>query len=57
MKRRTFLKGVAAAGAAAVVPAGAVGTALTACQPHRTPEAFVDAIAAWERQAHGYAPE
>jgi cystathionine beta-lyase len=36
MKRRTFLKGVAAAGAAAVVPAGAVGTALTACTPRKT---------------------
>ena len=119
MKRRTFLKGVAAAGATALVPAGAVGTALTACGPRpapgatwnfdeiidrngtwsikygratdgeipmwiadmdfrtdpyvsaalrkrldrdvlgytTTPEAFVDAIAAWERQAHGYAPE
>ena len=118
MKRRTFLKGVAAAGATALVPAGAVGTALTACGPRptpgaawnfdeiidrtgtwsikygratdgeipmwiadmdfrtdpyvsaalrkrldrdvlgytTTPEAFVDAIAAWERQAHGYAP-
>ena len=33
MKRRTFLKGVAAAGATALVPAGAVGTALTACAP------------------------
>ena len=118
MKRRTFLKGVAAAGATALVPAGAVGTALTACQPRKapggwdfdeiidrsgtwsikysratdgeipmwiadmdfktdpfvaealrkrldrdvlgyttTPEAFIDAIAAWERRAHGYAPE
>ena len=119
MKRRTFIKGVAAAGAAAVVPAGAVGTALTACTQRQpaarggdfdelidrsgtwsikygratdgeipmwiadmdfrtdpyvaealrkrldrdvfgyttTPDAFVDAIAAWERQAHGYAPE
>ena len=37
MKRRTFLKGVAAAGAAAVVPAGAVGTALTACTPRKAP--------------------
>ena len=121
MKRRTFLKGAAAAGAAALMPAGAVGTALTACTPHKavpaaegwdfdeiidrggpwsikysratdgeipmwiadmdfktdpyvsaalrkrldrdvlgytsTPDAFVDAIAAWERQEHGYAPE
>ena len=118
MKRRTFLKGVAAAGATALVPAGAVGTALTACGPRKTtpgwnfdeiidrsgtwsikcsratdgeipmwiadmdfrtdpyvsaalrkrldrdvlgytstPDAFVEAIAAWERQAHGYAPE
>ena len=119
MKRRTFLKGVAAAGAAAVVPAGAVGTALTACTQRKTaargwnfdeiidrngtysikygratdgeipmwiadmdfrtdpyvaealrkrldrdvfgytstPEAFVDAIAAWEKHAHGYVPE
>ena len=119
MKRRTFLKGVAAAGAVAVVPAGAVGTALTACTQRQTaaggwdfdevidrsgtwsikygratggeipmwiadmdfrtdpyvsaalrkrldrdvlgytstPGAFVDAIAAWERQVHGYEPE
>ena len=119
MKRRAFLKGVAAAGATALVPAGAVGTALTACAPRReaaegwdfdevidragtwsikygratdgeipmwiadmdfrtdpyvraalqkrldrdvlgytsTPEAFVEAVAAWERQAHGYAPD
>ena len=35
MKRRAFLKGVAAAGATALVPAGAVGTALTACAPRR----------------------
>ena len=117
MKRRAFLKGVAAAGATALVPAGAVGTALTACAPRReaaegwdfdevidragtwsikygratdgeipmwiadmdfrtdpyvraalqkrldrdvlgytsTPDAFVEAVAAWERQAHGYA--
>ena len=33
MKRRSFLKGMAAAGAAAVVPAGAVGGLLTACAP------------------------
>lgn len=32
MKRRTFLKGMAAAGGAALLPAGAVGTALTACE-------------------------
>ena len=119
MKRRTFLKGVAAAGTAVVVPAGAVGTALTACTQRKTaargwnfdeiidrngtysikygratdgeipmwiadmdfrtdpyvaealrkrldrdvfgytstPEAFVDAIAAWEKHAHGYVPE
>ena len=119
MKRRAFLKGVAAAGATALVPAGAVGTALTACAPRReaaegwdfdevidrtgtwsikygratdgeipmwiadmdfrtdpyvraalqkrldrdvlgyttTPEAFVEAVAAWERRAHGYAPD
>lgn len=119
MKRRTFLKGVAAAGATALVPAGAVGTALTACGPRgeaaegwdfdevidregtwsikygratngeipmwiadmdfrtdpyvraalrkrldrdvlgytTTPDAFVEAVAAWERQAHGYAPD
>ena len=119
MKRRAFLKGVTAAGAAALVPAGAVGTALTACGPRKgtaegwdfddvidrsgtwsikygratdgeipmwiadmdfrtdpyvraalrkrlerdvlgytsTPEAFIDAIAAWERRVHGYAPE
>jgi cystathionine beta-lyase len=116
MKRRTFLKGVAAAGATALVPVGAVGTALTACSPRKagwnfdeiidrsgtwsikygrakdgeipmwiadmdfrtdpyvaealrkrldrdvlgyttTPEAFVDAIAAWEKLAYGYAPE
>ena len=118
MKRRTFLKGAAVAGAAALLPAGAVGTALTACGPRpaprgwdfdeiidrsgtwsikygratdgeipmwiadmdfrtdpyvaealrkrldrdvlgytSTPEAFVDAIAAWERQTLGYAPE
>jgi len=119
MKRRTFLKGVAAAGAAAMVPAGAVPTALAGCTPRQTaaggwdfdevidrngtwsikygratggeipmwiadmdfrtdpyvsaalkkrldrdvlgytstPEVFVNAIAAWERQVHGYAPE
>ena len=118
MKRRSFLKGVAAAGATALLPAGAVGTALTACDKRKasdgwnfdeivdrsgtwsikygratdgeipmwiadmdfrtdpyvsaalrkrldrdvlgytsTPKEFVDAIAAWEKQAHGYAPE
>ena len=116
MKRRTFLKGAVAAGATALVPAGAVGAALTACSPRKadwnfdeiidrsgtwsikygrakdgeipmwiadmdfktdpyvaealrkrldrdvlgyttTPEAFVDAIATWEKQAHRYAPE
>ena len=118
MKRRTFLKGAAAAGATALLPAGAVGTALTACNPRKTaqgwnfdevidrsgtysikfgratdgeipmwiadmdfrtdpyvsealrkrldrdvlgytttPKEFVEAIAAWEKQAHGYAPE
>jgi Bifunctional PLP-dependent enzyme with beta-cystathionase and maltose regulon repressor activities len=122
MKRRAFLKGAAAAGAAALVPAGVAGTALTACRPREaagdaaegwdfdevidrsgtwsikygratngetpmwiadmdfrtdpyvraalrtrldrdvlgytsTPQAFIDAVAAWERQAHGYAPE
>ena len=118
MKRRTFLKGVAAAGATALVPTGAVGTALTACSPRKTmpgwnfdeildrsgtwsikygratdgeipmwiadmdfrtdpyvsaalrkrldrdvfgytttPREFAGTIAAWERQAHGYAPE
>ena len=35
MKRRTFLKGAAAAGATALLPAGAVGTALTACAPRK----------------------
>lgn len=122
MKRRAFLKGAAAAGAAALVPAGVAGPAFTACRPREatgdaaegwdfdevidrsgtwsikygramngetpmwiadmdfrtdpyvraalrtrldrdvlgytsTPQAFIDAIAAWERQAHGYAPE
>ena len=118
MKRRTFLKGMAAASGAALLPAGAVGTAMTGCEPRRvvdgwdfdevvdrsgtfsikwgratngeipmwiadmdfrtdpyvaealrrrldrdvlgyttTPEAFVDAIAAWEEKVHGFAAQ
>ena len=33
MKRRSFIKGMAAAGASALIPAGTVGTVLTACKP------------------------
>ena len=118
MKRRTFLKGMVAASGAALLPAGAVGTALTGCEPRRvidgwdfdevvdrsgtfsikwgratngeipmwiadmdfrtdpyvaealhrrldrdalgytsTPDAFVDAIAAWEEKVHGFAAQ
>ena len=33
MKRRSFIKGMAAAGASALIPAGTVGAVLTACKP------------------------
>ncbi len=32
MKRRSFIKGMAAAGASALIPAGTVGAVLTACK-------------------------
>ena len=40
MKRRTFLKGMAAASGAALLPAGAVGTALTGCEPRRVADGW-----------------